>query len=231
VSLIVQKYIKSLPILVKMWIIIGLIFSGISLYTLLKLSKGIIEKSPFPFDQNVINAVTSYSSPSMDLFMMFITSMGSKWALGLLLLTSMMWLLLKYKNFWGMLFYLITVAVGGILNLLLKGFFERERPNVNRIIEADGFSFPSGHSMGSMIYYGFLGYLVIRSKRKPISKLGWGFLFIIVIFLIGVSRIYLGVHYPSDILAGYTAGCIWLILCISLLEIMYILERKRNNYR
>ena len=137
-----------------------------------------MKKKPFLFDQKVIDVVRLYASPAMDGFMLSITEMGSTFMIGLLLVISMIWLFVKRKNIWGMLFYFITVAGGGLLNLLLKSFFERERPNVNRIIEADGFSFPSGHSMGSMTYYGFLVYLVIRSKRKPLSKLGWGVLFV-----------------------------------------------------
>jgi membrane-associated phospholipid phosphatase len=112
---------------------------------------------------------------------------------------------------------------------LLKNFFERERPNINIIIEADGFSFPSGHSMGSMTYYGFLVYLVIRGKGKPLSKLGLAILLCLVIVLIGISRIYLGVHYPSDVLAGFVAGSIWLVICISLLEIIYVYKENKHK--
>src|SRR6476620_3952165 len=130
----------------------------------IRLSTDLIEKKPFLFDQKVIDTVQSFSSPVMDGLMLLITDMGSKFMLGLLLVISMIWLFMKRKDVWGMRMYFITVVGGGLLNLLLKNFFDRERPIVNRIIEADGFSFPSGHSMGSMTYYGFLGYLVLRSK-------------------------------------------------------------------
>lgn len=219
----------SFPLLVTVWAITCLFFSSICLYMFISLSTDLMEKKPFLFDQKVIDTVIFYSSPEMDGFMLFMTELGSTFMIGLLLVISMIWLFAKRKNIWGMLFYLITVAGGGLLNLLLKSFFERERPNINRIIEVDGFSFPSGHSMGSMTYYGFLGYLVIRSKRKPLSKLGWGILFCLVILFIGISRIYLGVHYPSDVLAGYIAGSVWLVLCISLLEIVYLYKENRHK--
>jgi membrane-associated phospholipid phosphatase len=219
----------SVPPLVTVWGITGLFFSSACLYIFIRLSSDLMEKGPFLFDQKVIDTVRLYASSAMDRFMLFITEMGSTFMLGLLLVISMIWLFVKRKNLWGMIFYFITVAGGGLLNFWLKSFFERERPNVNRIIEADGFSFPSGHSMGSMTYYGFLGYLVIRSKYKPLSKLGWVILFGLVILLIGISRIYLGVHYPSDVLAGYMAGSVWLVLCISLLEIVSLY--KENKYQ
>jgi len=219
----------SIPPLLAFWGMAGLFFSGACLYIFMILSSDLIEKRPFLFDQTVIDAVRSYASPEMDLFMIFMTEMGSTFMLGLLLLISMIWLFVKRKNVWGMFFYFLTVAGGGLLNLWLKSYFERERPTINRIIEADGFSFPSGHSMGSMTYYGFLGYLVIRSQYKPLTKLGCGLLFGFMILLIGISRIYLGVHYPSDVLAGYMAGSVWLVLCIGLLEMIYL--NKENKFQ
>jgi undecaprenyl-diphosphatase len=196
----------------------------------IRLSTDLIEKKPLLFDQKVIDTVQSFSSPVMDGLMLLITDMGSKFMLGLLLVISMIWLFMKRKDVWGMRIYFITVVGGGLLNLLLKNFFDRERPNINIMIEASGFSFPSGHSMGSMTYYGFLIYLILRSKRKPLSKLGLGILLCLVILLIGISRIYLGVHYPSDVLVGFVAGSVWLILCISLLEIIYSFKENRQQF-
>ena len=219
----------SSPPHVTMWTITCLLFSTICLYMFSSLSTEFIEKKPPLFDQHVIDTINSYSSPAMDGLMLFMTEMGSKFMLGLLLVISMIWLFVKRKDVWGMRLYFITVAGGGLLNLLLKNFFKRERPNINRIIEADGFSFPSGHSMGSMTYYGFLGYLVMRSKRKPLSKLGLGIFLCLVILLIGISRIYLGVHYPSDVVAGFIAGSVWLVICISLLEIINLYKQKRHK--
>lgn len=221
-----RKEAVSLPPYVTIWVSTGLLFSIISLYMFISLSTDLIEKKPFVFDQKIIDTVRTYSSPAMDGFMLLMTEMGSKVMLGLLLVISMIWLFVKHKDVWGMRLFFITVAGGGLLNLLLKNYFDRVRPNVNRLIEADGFSFPSGHSMGSMTYYGFLGYLVLRSKRKPLSKLGLSILLCLVILLIGISRINLGVHYPSDVLAGFTAGSVWLVICITLLEIIYLYKER-----
>lgn len=217
---------KDLSVLVSVWGI-GLFCFSAFLYIFIRLSSDLIEKRPFLFDPYVMDAVRLYASPAMDRFMLVISGMGSIFILGLLLVISMIWMVAKRKNRWGLIFYFITVAGGGLLNLFLKNFFERERPNINLMFQADGFSFPSGHSMGSMTYYGFLVYLVIRSKRNLLSKAGWGVLFGFIILLIGISRIYLGVHYPSDVLAGYMAGGAWLVLWISLLEVVYSYERKK----
>ncbi len=227
----VRKQIEadSFPPPIPSWGMTGLFFSSIGLSLFIVLSIHVMEKKPFLFDQTIIEAVRFYATPALDSFMLFMTEWGSTFTLGLLLIISMIWLCVKRNDLYAMLCYLMTVAGGGLLNLLLKSFFERERPNVNRMIEADGFSFPSGHSMGSMTYYGFLIYLILRSKRKPLSKTGWGILFCLVILLIGTSRIYLGVHYPSDVLAGYLAGGVWLVLCISLLEILYLYRGHKHK--
>ena len=220
---------NSFPPPARVWGMTSLFLSSICLSLFIVLSITLIEKKPFFFDQTVIEAVRAYSTPAMDGFMLFMTELGSSFMLGLLLIISMIWLVAKRKNLYGMLFYLITVAGGGLVNLFLKNFFERERPDLNRMIEATGYSFPSGHSMGSMTYYGFLVYLILRSNRKPLSKAGWGMFFCLVIVLIGISRIYLGVHYPSDVLAGYMAGGVWLVLCISLLEVMYLYRGRKHK--
>ncbi|KKK39245.1 hypothetical protein WQ57_04845 [Mesobacillus campisalis] len=207
----------------------GLIFSGACLSLFFRLSSDLTENRPFLFDQKVVDFIRLSASPAMDAFMQGVTELGSTFMLGLLLLISMIWLYVKHKNIWSALFYFLAVAGGGLLNLGLKSYFARERPSINVIIEADGFSFPSGHSMGSMTFYGFLSYLTLRSKRKPLSKAGLVTLFGSLILLIGMSRIYLGVHYPSDVLAGYTAGIVWLVLCISLLEIVYWYKENRSQ--
>ena len=83
----------------------------------IRLSSDLMEKKTFLFDQKVIDTVQSFSSPAMDRFMLFITDMGSKFMLGLLLVISMIWLFVKRKDVWGMRLYFITVAGGGLLNL------------------------------------------------------------------------------------------------------------------
>ena len=123
----------------------------------------------------------------------------------------------------------LAVAGGGLVNLFLKDYFARERAAVNVMVEVSGLSFPSGHSMGSMTYFGLLAYFVVRSKQRPLKKASWIAVFGLVILSIGLSRIYLGVHYPSDVLAGFLAGAVWLVLCMSLLEFVYFIKEERHR--
>ncbi|MED2974055.1 phosphatase PAP2 family protein [Fictibacillus sp. B-59209] len=226
----IQKWMKkiSFPIVPAVLLVIGFLLAAAAIFIFASLSEEIVEKEPFEFDPVIIDAVRSYSSPGLDRVMLFFTEIGSKLALGILLAVGMLWLWFKRQNLWGMVFFLLAVGGGGLLNLLLKNAFQRKRPNADPLVEALGFSFPSGHAMGSMVYYGFLGYLVVRSKRKPLRKAGWTLLFAVAIIGIGISRIYLGVHYPSDIIAGYSAGLVWLLLCIAALEAVYFYKQPRR---
>lgn len=112
----------------------------------------------------------------------------------------------------------VMLAVSGAaawgLNTVIKNGFARERPDLwERLADADGYSFPSANAMVSIALYGFLAWLLLGSRS------GWlrvcGILVIIVIALIGVSRLYMGVHYTSDILGGFLAGGMVLALSIA----------------
>ncbi|PEZ06853.1 phosphatase PAP2 family protein [Priestia megaterium] len=111
---------------------------------------------------------------------------------------------------------LFIAIVGGhvILNQLLKLSFQRDRPNLHRLIEIDGYSFPSGHAMSAFAVYGALSFLLWHDISTRWGRIALILTSSVIILMIGISRIYLGVHYPSDIIGGFLAGGIWLALCI-----------------
>ncbi|MCI9038380.1 MAG: phosphatase PAP2 family protein [Clostridia bacterium] len=101
------------------------------------------------------------------------------------------------------------------LNLLLKQIVQRPRPTEYRIINETGYSFPSGHSMVSMAFYGFLIYLIYKYVKNQYVKIGLITFLSILIISIGISRIYLGVHYTSDVMAGFCISVSYLVLYVS----------------
>ncbi len=110
-------------------------------------------------------------------------------------------------------FYLgLNVACNALLNQFLKFCFARPRPTQINLIVEKGYSFPSGHSMVSMAFYGFFIYIILKSKLSKKLKIFLSSLFSLLIILIGISRIYLGVHYASDVIAGFTISISYLIL-------------------
>src|SRR6185503_3049979 len=112
--------------------------------------------------------------------------------------------------------WIVAIGGGELLNFLLKLLFERSRPVfTNPIIVEQFFSFPSGHAMMSMIGYGMLAYFVLLRVSNRWARLAVVLIAAIIIILIGFSRIYLGVHYFSDVLAGFAAGGLWLTACVA----------------
>lgn len=130
--------------------------------------------------------------------------------------------LLALKKHWRFAAYLIiTTGLGGLINLLLKSFFERARPELAEALRsAHGYSFPSGHAMGSTVCFGALAYLALRilpSWRQRSAAIAFASSMILAI---SASRIYLGVHWISDVGAGIAAGLIWVVAATVAYETM-----------
>lgn len=141
----------------------------------------------------------------------FITNFGG--AIFLIILTILLIVVLKNKKVG--LSICINLVVVTILNQLLKRLLQRPRPTEFRIIEETGYSFPSGHSMVSMAFYGYLIYLIYRFVKNKYLKWISIVLLSLLICLIGISRIYLGVHYTSDVLGGFLISISYLVIYIS----------------
>lgn len=111
---------------------------------------------------------------------------------------------------------IINLIISVILNNLLKIIFMRPRPNINVLVQENTYSFPSGHSMISLAFYGYLIYLIYYYVSNKNLKWGLICLLSIVIFFIGFSRIYLGVHYVTDVIGGFCFSIVYLIVYISI---------------
>jgi membrane-associated phospholipid phosphatase len=165
-------------------------------------------------DNRVFNFMELYTTPENTAMMKFVTFFGTHLFLipaNLLLIGDFLFV---RKHRW----YSIkvpVVAIGSVVVMsLLKLYFSRARPLTPILQEVQGFSFPSGHAMSAVTFYGLLIYLVYRYIQGFIPKtvlIGFLALFIL---LIGISRIYLRVHYTSDVLAGFAMGIIWLVLSL-----------------
>lgn len=150
----------------------------------------------------------------------FITNFGG--AIFLIIATIILFILIKNKKIgFSIISNLVIVT---ILNQLLKNILQRPRPNEFRIIEETGYSFPSGHSMVSMAFYGYLIYLIYRYVKNKYVKWALIVLLSILICTIGISRIYLGVHYTSDVLGGFLISISYLVIYISAVN-KFLLEK------
>lgn len=165
------------------------------------------------FDSSIYKLVSSFISDGMTSFMKIISFIGSGWILTLisvLVLAASLW---NKRIFKWALMIAINLAAVSLINHTIKIILHRQRPDILQLVDISGYSFPSWHAMAAMAFFGFLIYLAIKYLRhwsKYILASASG----ILILLIGISRIYLGVHYASDVLGGYIFGLIWLYLYI-----------------
>jgi undecaprenyl-diphosphatase len=142
-----------------------------------------------------------------------VTALGGVTVLSLVTLAVVGYLLMV-KKYGAMWLALIATSTGLILSSVLKHFIARDRPElVPHLSHVYTSSFPSGHSMLSAVVYMTLGALLARIAPGWTVKLYFIGVALLLTFLIGVSRVYMGVHYPTDVLAGWTAGLVWAILC------------------
>jgi undecaprenyl-diphosphatase len=196
----------------------GLILAAIALWFFAELSEEVLENETQAFDMRVLFAIQALQSPWLTPPMVAITEIGDPTVLVVLCTVLSVGLLMRRRS------EAMTVAIAALgalgLNFLLKQLFERSRPTLwARVVDVNFYSFPSGHAMLSIVFYGLLGCLL--ASRYPQHR-GWivaGTSLLIV--LIGFSRLYLGVHWLTDVLAGYAAGFVWLVTCILSLEIWW----------
>lgn len=112
----------------------------------------------------------------------------------------------------------VFLALNGIINEILKRLFKRERPNIKRLVVEKGYSYPSGHTMSATCFYGLMSFLVAISELTIYFKIGIIVLLVLLVLVIGFSRIYLGVHYFSDVVAGILMGTFFTILYVQLVQ-------------
>jgi undecaprenyl-diphosphatase len=165
------------------------------------------------FDNAVLLWMHRHASPTLSSFALEVTSLGSGLPIAVVLLvsTAFLW---ATRHRYSVLLLWIAVAGGEILNATLKGVFDRPRPRLFPWLTHASFSsFPSGHAMTAVIVYVTLAYLIARLEpSRAMRRLTFAVTGLLVLG-IGLSRMYLGVHYPSDVLAGYAAGCAWATFC------------------
>lgn len=164
-------------------------------------------------DNSIYNTIISSKSDAMTMFMTIITMMCNTEFI--IVATLLLVLLIKNKKMGGMI--ASNVVLCSVINTIIKYIFLRPRPVGIKLIEQGGYSFPSGHSMMAVAFYGLLIYIIWNTKWRNVWKIFTTTLLVILILLIGISRIYVGVHFASDVIAGLSISLSYLIIFIELL--------------
>ena len=202
----VKKAGAGLALLSVDIIILVVVFS-IALFGFIILAENVFRNHKFEFDQDAFEFVAANVSNVHTNIMRFFSFMGSPTFLVSANILLIIYFLFINKHRW----YSINV---------LKLGFHRDRPITPLLKAAAGYSFPSGHALMSMTFYGLMVYLVwVNSKRKR-KKWIISILLALLVLCIGISRIYLRVHYASDVIGGYCMGLVWLITSLSIVRRM-----------
>lgn len=203
----------------KKCLLVGIIIMSLLLLVWTVMTDGWI----VPIDVRIEYWLYASRSLSWNQFFTFVTAFGNWKFVGLstLLITALFASHGRKHNAFALLTTLIGAeATAGISKLIL----ERPRPMGIGVFNETSFSFPSGHATVALAFYGFLGYLLWRKKKQPLEKRVVLILTTLVILLVGFSRLYLGLHYLSDVIGGYLISTIWLLIGI------IIMKRKHLNH-
>jgi undecaprenyl-diphosphatase len=195
---------------------LGLVAAGAALWVVLELTVEVVFGSrTVAIDHRLLNLVALLRTPALDQVMLVITFLGNAQTIVVLAAVAVIVALVAGRGRDAVLLLLALIASALFFNAL-KLLVARPRPPLEdaRLVQG-GFSFPSGHSTLAATFYGTLAYLLIRGLRHEGMKVLVGVGAGLLILAIGVSRIYLGVHYPSDVLAGWAAGALWLALVVA----------------
>ena len=201
------------------WLLVGL-GACVLLLVFLKLASEVMEGETLAFDREIVRAFRKRDAPAVPIgppwitsALLDITALGGPTVIFLIVAAIVGFLLLqgRYRT---SVFILLTAASGELLNDAMKTLFFRPRPDlVPHLREAFSSSFPSGHAMQSAIIYLTLGATLMRIAERRVTKIYCCAVAMGLTFVVGLSRVYLGVHYPTDVLAGWIVGLFWASIC------------------
>src|ERR671918_2352575 len=206
------------------WLAAGLAFSAFVVWGFFELTDEVVEGESRAFDTAVLLWIHRTFPGWLDGTMHSITALGYYWVVLPLLVAAVFYF---YRRGWRLAAVLLVVSTGGsiVLTTVLKGVFQRARPELfDSGYQASFYSFPSGHATVAVGLYGMLT-LVLAYRLRGAARWAVVVSGIFVVLLIGFSRLYLGVHYPTDVVAGYLAALLWLV-CVGAVYALWLSVRS-----
>jgi undecaprenyl-diphosphatase len=200
-----------------MRIILSIFLFILTLFVFVYIADEIVIENEARFDETIVHAVNPYQSTGTTKVMTTFTFFGSHlfFIPAYIILIGILWFKREKR-------LALTVAAIGLTStailFLLKSIFQRARPLDPLIQNVAGFSFPSGHSFSAFTFYGLIAYLLWQTKLAKAWKVGASILLFLFAVIIAFSRVYLRVHYPSDVVAGYCLSVVWLLLSFWVLK-------------
>lgn len=194
-----------------------------------ELTEDVRDETIVHFDERVTDYITSFRSPELTSVFVFITDLGDVYAYLTAMIVITIFFFWKLRNWKYTLQLLGVLIISALSNIALKKVFDRARPTEEHLVVIKSLSYPSGHAMSAIAFYGFLIYLIFQIKMNHWVRIFLTLLFSLLILGIGLSRIYLGVHFPSDVAGGFIAGLIWVAFCIVLFNVIDLLRKRKTT--
>lgn len=214
------------------FLVVGIIVAGAATWAFGEFAEKVMSGQTQSFDDAVMRWMAAHHTSTLNTVMIEITSLGTSSVVMMIVGVAALFLALTRHRYSAALL-LASTAGGGLLNLILKNFFGRPRPHVFEWgTNALSSSFPSGHAMSATVVYLTVGYLAARLERRQWTRAVTLVAAGAIVVAISVSRVYLGVHYPSDVAAGIIIGIGWAAFCMATLEgIQRLAERSTRLAR
>lgn len=205
---------------------------SINLVLLSELAENVINsEATQALDKKVSVLFYNIRTPGVSQFLYYFTQLGNVYGVVLVTLLAVIYFIRKQRRF-HLVALLVSVLGSGVFMHFSKLYFSRDRPlDVAYYITEASYSFPSGHATAAMALEGLLVYFLISSVRSRRTRFVGSVIGFIYILLIGLSRIYLGVHFLTDVTAGYMVGFLWLLLSIALMEYLALRKLKKDHVR
>ncbi|CAN5815265.1 hypothetical protein BH23GEM3_BH23GEM3_12670 [soil metagenome] len=223
----IERYTSGFHSAIGVFLLLGFVIVVAAAAVLALIARWIRTDTAQGVDNTVLRWLDASRTGRLDFIMMEITALGSGTVVGLMLLVAGTFLWLTRHRYSAVLLG-IAVSGGAVLNVILKYFFERPRPDVFEwLTHATHTSFPSGHATNAVVLYGTLAYLIGRLEPTlQLRRITRAFA-LLLILLIGLSRPYLGVHYPTDVIAGFIIGAAWAMVCALGIEAVRFFQERQ----
>jgi len=223
-----KQYDAKLPYLITVFIALIIVVLGVNVF--IELTDTLESDMLNEWDSKITTYVISHRNPALTKYFMFVTDVGDLYGYLIVmgLFVGVSYFIFKRWKYVAQTALVLLLA--SISNVILKRFIDRARPSIEHLVSVETLSYPSGHAMSAMAFYGFLIYLTTQFKINKWAKVAAITFLAFILLSIGISRIYLGVHFPSDIAGGFIAGFIWVIFCILLFNVIELFRRDpRTN--
>jgi membrane-associated phospholipid phosphatase len=229
----IRKFVKEklraqdedLPYYITIGIAIILFVIGLNAFV--ELTDELVENELENFDRSVTAWVLSFRSEALTAFFQYTTNLGDVIAYSVISVAIGAYFYIRHRSWRFIVQTLLVLLLSTLCNLVVKRFINRARPTLEHLVSVNTLSYPSGHSMSAMAFYGFLVYLCFQMNMPRVARALLVTVLIALILAVGLSRIYLGVHFPSDVAAGYIGGFIWITFCVTIFNVIDLLRGRR----